>query len=392
MSLERRGRWRRRDVLIGAGVALTAAPLLTTGRARAADGATASPVTAGGLLERSRRPPNLEAPLDVFTTRITPIDRFYMRNHFDLPTADVVDPLRWRLSIAGLVDAPLSLTLADLEAMPQVTVEAVLQCSGNGRALFQPRVAGVQWAKGAMGNARWSGPRLKDIIERARPRGDARFIEMQGSDRPTLPSTPSFIRGIPVDKALHADTIVALRMNDVPLPLAHGAPARLVVPGWVADDWMKWLTRVELRADEPKGFFYEKAYRFPVEPGPPGAPVKATVTMERMVVKSIIGAPTTTIATGRHEVKGVAFSGDAGIARVDVSVDGGRTWSKAALESGGAYGFTVFALPFEATAGAMRLMSRATDTRGAVQPATPVWNPAGYLHNAIDVVDIEVRA
>lgn len=374
--------FRRRELLVGAGLALAGAPLLA-GRSLAAE----------GLLERTARPPNLEAPLDVFTTRITPIEQFYMRNHFDLPAADAVDPSRWRLSIEGLVEAPLSLTLADLEAMPQVTVEAVLQCSGNGRGLFAPRVAGVQWAKGAMGNARWTGVRLADLIARTKPRAEAKFIEMQGSDRPALPATPAFIRGIPVAKALHKDTIVALRMNDVALPLAHGAPARLVVPGWVADDWMKWLTRVSVRADEPKGFFYEKAYRFPVEPGAPGAPVTATKSMERMVVKSIIGAPGgPVLAPGRHEVKGVAFSGEAGIARVDVSVDGGATWKKAALESGGAYGFSVFTLPFEAKAGAVRVMSRATDTRGAVQPDAPVWNAAGYLHNAIDVVDLEVRS
>jgi sulfite oxidase len=389
MAGDLRARLRRRELLVGAGAALAGAPLLG-GRALAqAPGGKRE----GGLLERTRRPPNLEAPVDVFTTRITPIERFYMRNHFDLPSRQTVDPAAWRLSVEGLVDAPLSLSLTELEAMPQVTVEAVLQCSGNGRGLFVPRIPGVQWGKGAMGNARWTGVRLADVLARARPRGDAMYVELQGADRPAMQTTPAFIRGIPMTKALHEDTLVALRMNDVALPLAHGFPARLVVPGWVADDWMKWLTRIHLRADEPGGFFFEKAYRFPIEPGPPGAPVGKTVTMERMVVKSIIGAPTGPIlAPGRHELKGVAFSGEAEIVRVDVSVDSGRSWQSAALESGGRYGFTVFSLPFDATLGPMRLMSRATDSRGAVQPASPVWNPAGYLHHAIDVVELEVRA
>lgn len=390
-------RWRRRRFLVrgAAGLAALSASGLWPRAVRADIGAvpaSPAPSPSTGLLELTRRPANYESPIDVMTSRITPLERFYVRNHFDVPTLDVST---WKLSIIGLTEQPLALGLADLEKMPQVSIEAVLQCAGNGRALFEPRVPGVQWRRGAMGNATWTGVRLMDLLQRARPKSDAKFVELQGADRPTMPATPAFIRGIPLAKAIHPDTLLALRMNGVPLPRIHGGPARLVVPGWVADDWIKWVERIELRADEPKGFFYEKAYRFPVVPGAPGAPVKDTQTMDVLVVKSVIGAPApgAVLAPGRYEIKGVSFSGGGQkIARVDVSIDGGKTWKPAALDDGGAYGFTAFVLPFDATPGQYALRSRATDASGAVQPTAPVWNPAGYLHNAIDGVDVAVRA
>jgi sulfite oxidase len=345
------------------------------------------------MLERASRPLNYETPLDAFATRITPIDRFYIRNHFDLPN---VDAASWRLSIEGLVDKPLTLALGDLEKLEQVTVEAVLQCAGNGRGLFVPQVPGVQWQRGAVGNARWTGPRLKDVLALAHPKKGARFLELQGHERPVLDKTPKFIRGIPLAKGMQQDTIIALRMNDKPLPMAHGLPARLVVPGWVADDWMKWLARIALLADEPKGFFYETAYRFPTTPGAPGAavPPDKMQPMQQLVVKSLIATPTdqSVLLPGRATVRGVAFSGEHGIKKVEVSIDGGTSWKAAHLESGGRYGFTVFELVFDAKPGKLRILSRASDGAGAVQPATPVWNPSGYLYNAIDGVDVEVRA
>jgi DMSO/TMAO reductase YedYZ molybdopterin-dependent catalytic subunit len=377
----------RRRFLVGAGLAVAAPGLLLAGRARAGEATSAGPL----LIERTARPYNYESPLDVFTSRITPIDSFYLRNHFDVPQ---LDPSTWKLSVGGLVDKPLALSLADLEKMPQTTVEAVLQCAGNGRALFQPRMPGVQWKRGAMGNATWTGVRLADLLKRVGPKKDAKHVELQGAERPAMATTPAFIRGIPVDKALHPDTLVALRMNDVPLPRLHGGPARLVVPGWVADDWIKWVERIELRADEPKGFFYEKAYRFPVEPGAPGAPVKDTRTMDRLVVKSVIAAPLdgAVLPPGRHDVKGVAFSGNGKITSVEVSVDGGVRWKKAELDGKSEYGFFVFSSPFDARPGTYEILSRATDASGAIQPATAVWNPSGYLYNAIDGVTVEVRA
>ena len=346
------------------------------------------------LVPLSRRPPNYESLRSTFTTRLTPLERFFLRNHFDIPR---VDEKAWRLEVRGLVEKPLSLTVGELQKLPQVKVEAVLQCAGNGRGLFKPRVPGVQWRFGAAGNAEWTGVRLRDVLALARPKEGAAQLRLQGAERPTMSTTPAFIRGIPLEKALHADTLVALKMNGRPLSPYHGSPARLVVPGWVGDDWMKWLTEVEVLPDEPKGFFYETAYRYPVKPGAPGEaiPAEQMKPMTKLNVKSIIGSleDGKVLRPGTHEVVGVAFSGEAGIAGVELSFDGGSTWQPATLEGPATpYGFRVFRHPWRPEPGRHVVASRATDTAGARQPDVATWNPSGYLYNAIDRVEVEVRA
>ena len=348
----------------------------------------------GELIQLSERPLNYESVRATFTTRLTPLDRFYLRNHFDVPEIDVK---AWRLSIHGLVEKPLSLSLADLEAMPQVKVEAVLQCAGNGRALLSPRIPGVQWRFGAMGNAEWTGVRLKDVLALARPKAEAAHLEYRGADKPTMSTTPAFIRGIPMAKAMHPDTLVALEQGGKPLTRNRGQPARLVVPGWVGDDWMRWLTDIEVRSDEPKAFFYQTAYRFPVKPGAPGEAIPADQMgpMTKVNVKSILGSLSDgqVLPAGKHELRGVAFSGEAGIDRVELSFDGGATWRPAELQGPSTpYGFRVFRYPWKAEPGRQGIACRATDTAGAVQPEAPVWNPSGYLYNAWDRVEVEVRS
>lgn len=354
--------------------------------ARAAEG--------GQLIQLSERPLNYESVRSTFTTRLTPLDRFYLRNHFDVPTVDVK---AWRLQIHGLVEKPLSLSLADLERMPQVKVEAVLQCAGNGRALFAPRVPGVQWRYGAMGGAEWTGVRLKDVLERARPRAGAAHLQLQGAEKPTLATTPPFIRGIPMAKGLHPDTLIALRQDGKPLTVNRGRPARLVVPGWVGDDWVRFLSDIEVRADEPTAFFYQVAYRYPVKPGAPGdaIPADQMVPMSKVNVKSILGSLSDgqVLAAGSHELRGVAFSGEAGIEKVELSFDGGASWTAAKPEGPATpYGFRVFRHAWKAAPGRHRIACRATDSAGATQPEKPVWNPSGYLYNAWDRVEVEVRS
>jgi DMSO/TMAO reductase YedYZ molybdopterin-dependent catalytic subunit len=348
----------------------------------------------GELIRMTERPPNYESVRSTFTTRITPIERFYLRNHFDIPTVDLT---KWRLNVRGLVEKPLSLSLADLERMPQAKVEAVLQCAGNGRALFKPQVPGVQWRFGAMGNAEWAGVRLKDVLALAQPKQDAAFVKVQGAERPTMDATPAFIRAIPLAKALHADTLLALKMNGKPLALNRGRPARLVVPGWVGDDWMRALVDVEIRSDEPKDFYYDTGYRFPLVPGAPGAPIPADQMkpMTKVNVKSLLGSLSDgdVLRPGVHELKGVAFSGEAGIDRVELSFDGGKSWTPAQLDGPPTpYGFRLFRHAWKAAEGRYEVACRATDSAGAAQPEVPVWNPAGYLHNALDRVRIEVRS
>jgi DMSO/TMAO reductase YedYZ molybdopterin-dependent catalytic subunit len=372
----------RRGLLKGL-IVLGAAPFAR--RARASE--------PGPLIQLASRPPNYESTRAAFGSRITPLERFYIRSHFDTP---LVDPAIWRLSIGGLVERPLTFSLAELESMPQATIEAVLQCAGNGRALFRPRVPGVQWTRGAMGNATWTGVRLADLLRRARPKPSARHLQLGGADRPSMDNTPRFLRGIPLDKGLDPDTLVATRMNGRPLARDHGAPARLVVPGWVADDWIKWLTEIELLAAEPDTFFYRTGYRFPIAPVEPGAavPPEQMAPMTSFGPKSIVAspAPGTSLPLGEHRVAGVAFSGLAVITKVEISADGGSTWAQAELDGTPTrYGFRIFEYAWRATRpGRAVLASRASDGAGNVQPITPAWNPGGYLYNAIDPVAVEV--
>ncbi len=369
----------------GAGIAAVAAGLPSTS-ARAAE--------AAGLVRQTERPTNYESLRSTYTTRITPVERFYLRSHHDTPS---VDATTWRLRVHGLVGHELSLSLDELRALPQTTVEAVLQCSGNGRALLRPRVPGVQWQRGAVGNAEWRGVRLKDVLAKVLPGKDARWLHLAGADAPVLPSAPKFLRAIDLDRARHPDTLIALEMNGAPLPPLHGAPARLVVPGWVADDWMKWLTDIELSATEPDAFFYKTAYRFPTQKVEPGAavPPEQMGPMTAMNVKSILGShdDAQAIAPGKTEVVGVAWSGGNGVKAVEVSFDGGATWSAARLDGDATpYGFRVFRAPWDAPPGRHRVGVRATDKAGAVQPEQPAWNPSGYLFNAVDWIELEVRA
>ena len=380
---------RRRTLLKGSAIAIASHWLRAPKLAHAEGGA---------LLELTSRPANYESVRSTFTTRITPVDRFYIRNHFDLP---LNDPATWpsthRLEVRGLVAKPLALSLADLEKMKQTTVEAVLQCAGNGRGLFRPQVPGVQWRWGAMGNAEWTGVRLADVLAAAGIDKTAKHLSLQGMEKPVLDKTPPFVRGIPIEKALHRDTIIALRMNGQPLSPHHGYPARLVVPGWVGDDWVKWISTIEVRAEEPTGFFYETAYRYPVKPGPPGQaiPPDQMKPMTKLVVKSQLGSLSDgdVLAPGAIEIVGVAFSGEARIKQVEVTVDGGTTWKPAKLDAHDSnYGFRLFRYPWQAKPGKAKIACRATDTTGATQPTEAVWNPAGYLYNAIEFVDVEVRS
>lgn len=346
------------------------------------------------LLRMTERPLNYESVRSTFTSRITPVDRFYLRNHFDIPDVDVKV---WRLAVHGVVEKPLSLSLADLERMPQTTIEAVLQCAGNGRALFTPHVPGVQWRYGAMGNAEWTGVRFKDVLALTRPKEAAAFVQLQGAEKPVMNTTPQFIRAVPIAKAIHPDTLIALKMNGRPLAQNRGRPARIVVPGWVGDDWVRALVDVEIRADEPKAFYYDPAYRFPLTPGAPGAAIPADQMkpMTTTNVKAIVGSLSDgdVLRPGVQHLAGVAFSGEAGIDKVELSFDGGKSWTAATLDTARSpYGFRAFKHDWKAEAGSFEVACRATDGKGVAQPETPVWNPGGYLYNAIDRVRVEVRS
>jgi DMSO/TMAO reductase YedYZ molybdopterin-dependent catalytic subunit len=333
-----------------------------------------------------------ETPLDALTTFLTPNDLFFVRHHWN---PMYPDPRRWTLTVDGEVERPLELTLAELRKLPRAEATCVLQCAGNGRGLFRPPVPGVQWRYGAVGNARWGGVRVRDVLERAGVKAGARHLHTFGSDRPPE-KVPPFHRSLEIEKAI-SDGIIAWEMNGAPLAALHGAPARLVVPGWAGEHWLKWLTRLSPQAEPQTGFYMDTAYRFPEKPGEPGAsvPPEQMRPLTELAVKSnITQAPSRVAAATTSEIRGFAFSGAPDVARVEVSEDVGETWKDATLDPRhDPWAWRLWSFRWRAKApGRATLHARATDSRGAVQPREAVWNPSGYLHNAWHSVEIEVTA
>ena len=329
------------------------------------------------------RPQQLQTPLSVLDGLLTPTERFFVRSHFGPPRLDRARTL----SVSGLVARKGTWTVGSLRQLPDHAVTAVIQCAGNGRAFFQPPIPGVQWQHGALGQARWTGVRLSTLLEKAGIQPGAAHVHLFGADRTPMPQTPPFVRSIPLERALHPDTLVAWGMNGAPLTLEHGAPLRLVVPGWAGDHWLKWLVGIEVSAEEHPGFFVQKSYRIPPRPVAPGTrvPPEQMEPVTTLPVKSLITAPLegAKVNAGRVEVRGIAFSGHAAIAQVELSVDGGNTWKRAALEGEPGIGrWQLFHLNVPAPRGAMSAIARATDSGGNVQPETAVWNPSGYFWNA----------
>ncbi len=359
--------------------------------------AQAGPTAAAGkekLLVRSSRPTDYEAPVALLDSWITPIDSFYVRSH--LATPPPADPAAWRVQLDGEVASPGALSLDDIRRLPAVTITATLECAGNGRAFYRPPVAGVQWEKGAVGTARWTGVRMTDLLARAGLKPSGRFVVMEGADRP-FGAMPDFVRQMPVEKALDPDTIVAYEMNGAPLPALHGAPLRVIVPGWEGAYWMKWLSGLRV-IDRPfDGFWVATAYRYPTKRIAPGAAVdpRDMAPLSGLAVKSLITRPLegATLPVGPVAVAGFAWAGEHDIAAVDVSTDGGAAWTAARLTGEKArFTWQRFEFSFDATVPQSYLiMTRATDSSGRVQPIVPPWNPSGYLWNAPDSVRVDVR-
>jgi DMSO/TMAO reductase YedYZ molybdopterin-dependent catalytic subunit len=344
------------------------------------------------MIVRSQRPSSWETPMDGLADWITPVDRFFVRSHHDTPR---VEAAAWKLTLGGLVEKPLSLTLAAIERLPAVESVAVLECAGNGRGLFEPALIGLQWEYGAVGNGRWKGVRLRDLLLRAGVKPGTKEVVFNGADQP-VGTMPKFVRSLPLERALHPGTLLAYQLNGLPLPAEHGFPLRLVVPGWAGDAWMKWVTGIELIDREYDGFFMTTAYRHPGRLVPPGAAVdpKDMKPVTSLVVKSIITSPVegASLPAGDFEIRGAAWSGGAEITRVEVSLDGGRTWRLARLGTERApYAWRRFSAPIaNPRPGYYHLCARAFDSAGASQPITPEWNPSGYLHNSIHQVGVAV--
>ena len=390
-----------RRAAIGGLAALAAAPLIARPLAALGFANGARPLAGGFpekralILQRSRAP-LLETPLELLgQDSITPNDAFFVRWHYaDIPLA--VDADAFRLRIGGAVRRPLALSLADLLAMPRVELVAINQCSGNSRGHFSPRVPGAQWGHGAMGNARWTGVRLKDVLDRAGIAPGAVAVRASGLDRPPVEGAPWYAKTLDIAHAVDGEVMIAFAMNGAALPMLNGFPIRLVVPGWYSTYWIKALDRLELITAPDDGFWMAKAYRIPlagnatVAPGTkdfPSKPIGAMVPRS-WITNVFDGAAA---AAGRPlALAGIALGGASGVARVEISSDGGRQWQSAALGADlGRYSFRQWRAELPPLArGATRVAVRCTAADGRTQSFTPVWNPSGYMLSTIETITV----
>ena len=350
----------------------------------------------GAMILQRTRPPLLETPFEVFDKGVfTPNDRFYVRWHWAvIPTE--VDAEKFRLGVRGHVNQTLSLSLKDILAMPRAQMAAVNQCSGNSRGFFEPRVAGGEWANGAMGNARWTGVRLKDVLDRAGVKAGAVQVRLKGLDDPVVADGPKFMKSLGIDHARDGEVVIAYAMNGKQLPLLNGFPLRLVVPGWYATYWVKMLNDIEVLDAPDDNYWTKTAYLIPdtpyanIKPGETGVKM---VPINKMLPRSFI----TNLKSGQSVragavtlARGIAFGGDAGVARVELSSDGGKTWRVATLgKDEGKYGFRQWQARFTLPAkGSYTLMVRCTNGNGEAQPDRPNWNPAGFMRNVIEATPV----
>jgi DMSO/TMAO reductase YedYZ molybdopterin-dependent catalytic subunit len=347
------------------------------------------------MLVRSARPEDLEMALSGFSDYITRIEHFFVRTHVYVPRVNVNE---WRLKVEGEVATPLTLSMEDLKKLPPVELVSVAECAGNGRGFYEPTVPGLQWGNGSVGNGRWRGVRLADVLTRAGIKDSAKEILFDGADVP-IGTMPDFQRSIPVKKALDGNTLLAYQMNGETLPVKHGFPLRVVAPGWASDSWVKWLTSIRALDKEHDGFWMKSAYRHPGKPVAPGTvvPLEQMQPVTSLRVKSVISAPLdgVQVPTGKLlPIRGVAWGGDGGpITAVDVSVDGGRSWIAAELRQNQRTQFGWRQWEFNWTpsqAAYHTIMARARDAAGNTQPFDQEWNPAGYGWNVVPRVGVDV--
>ena len=368
--------------------------LQPVGLAHAMEGDMASYEFKDGLTLLNDRPINAETPAHLLDDRVTPANRLFIRNNGGVPEhAMAMDASGWTLTIDGEVDNPLELTLEQLQSdFEVVTRQLVLECGGNGRALFNPGASGNQWTTGAVGCPEWTGVRMRDVLNAAGVRPSAVYTGHYGND-PHLSGDPDAIplsRGIPIAKALEEDSLIAWAMNGEDIPAIHGFPLRTIVPGYPGSASQKWLNRIWVRDvehDGPKMGGY--SYRMPAYPVAPGTevPEEDMVVMETMPVKSLITSPVTGTQLGGRtlEVRGHAWA-DGDVAAMHMSYDFGQTWMEVELEAPvNRFAWQHFSATIELPqAGYYEIWSRATDTEGRVQPVTtPGWNPRGYGNNMV---------
>jgi len=345
------------------------------------------------------RPLNLETPLRYFLYDFTPNDEFFVRWHLsNMPAQVGLDTFRLRIS--GHVKNPLSLSMNDLKAkFKSVSVNALATCAGNARSFCDPRVPGGQWKNGGMGNAKWTGVALKDVLAMAGIKQGAKSVSFNGMDAPPLPSVPDFVKSLSIEHATDGEVMIAYEMNGEPLPLLNGFPLKLVVPGWYATYWVGMLNEIKVYEDTFKGFWMDKAYLVPkgIANGneKPDSLAKTMTPISHLDIRSIFVSPepgSTVVADLPCTLQGLAFDGGYGITKVELSSDSGATWSQALLDFDlGKYSWRRWKYTWKPpSTGIFTFMVRATNAKGETQRQHQ-WNRSGYMRNEIESMQIKVE-
>jgi DMSO/TMAO reductase YedYZ molybdopterin-dependent catalytic subunit len=380
----------RRGVLVG----LPAAVILAGPLMRRFAWAQAE-LASDKLIVHRAAPLMAEAPLASLTGAITPNELFHIVTIIADPLPDIA-PADWRLAVEGQVESPFSLNYDQLKALPARTITAVVECAGNSRNSVSPPLPKSFLNNGYVGNARWRGAPLRLVLERAGVKPEARDVVLEGADRghpPFAPHEVAFAKGIPIEKALHPETLIVYEMNGAPLPREHGGPVRALVPGWYGTYHVKWLTRIEVLDRPFDGVFMTELWRVRHRDN---GHIRLGMA-DQVAVKSLIftPAPEETLPTGAHTIRGAAWSGGKDITSVHVSTDGGATWRFARLldagEDGSPYAWRQWELPWEVREpGTYTLMARATDTSGAAQPFAYDLDKNGFVVNHVQPVTVKV--
>jgi DMSO/TMAO reductase YedYZ molybdopterin-dependent catalytic subunit len=336
-------------------------------------------------------PENQEAPISFLAGHHVPARLFYLRNHFAYPS---LSASAYWLPVNGLVKTPMIFSLQHFMAMPSKRVNVLLECAGDKRNLFQPKVFGEQWEKGAISQGYWKGVSLKTLLHYAGVLQGAAEVVVEGYDfgeREDMDRVVHYTRSLPIEKALHEDTIIAYEYNGRPIPFKHGFPLRLIVPEWYAMASVKWIKRITVTAESFKGPFQSIDYNY--YPHPKNDDGKYPVTI--INVNSTIQQPLNmdVLQEGTHLIKGIAWTGKGAIQKVEVSFDDGVTWKETHLDPPASlYAWTSWSYEWKAhKKGKYTILSRASDSAGRVQPLKAFWNRKGYGYNEVDKVEVKIE-
>ncbi|MCE9524640.1 MAG: sulfite oxidase [Planctomycetales bacterium] len=359
------------------------------------------------LIVHNAKVGEIETPLALLREKeLTPKELLFVRNNQVLPETLTIEGAEvgdWQVELAGLVDKPQTVKVADLAKLPQEEIELVLQCSGNGRARFAKTVKaeGVQWQAGAMGNVKFKGVRLKTLLDHlgVKIKPEARFIAAEGKDSPVKAGDADFEHSIPLAEGLDR-SILALSMNGEAIPKVHGGPVRLITPGYYATMNVKWVSRLRFEGQESTNHHHVGRYRTPLKRLVPGSKFTSTLANSEpnwnMRIKSVIFAPLEgeQVPAGKMKVHGVAWNdGTAKIEAVEISSDGGNSWRRAKImRPKSPFAWHPWSLEIDVAKGSTTILARAVDALGRTQPldGSVAWNPAGYAWNGVDAVTVTV--